>query len=294
MNNLVSAAQFARQNLAQGLSALQQQGAPPALMQAAQPIAEAMSALHSIEASQGTATGQFAPVALDAARRALAALQTHEHPAAAQAVNAVASSLNLIHQLSQAPKAQAAPPVMPQQQAAPPVMPQQASTQAARPAAAPAQQAAAPAQQAAAPAQQAAAPAQQAAAVAPVPGQALPPVNAPPGTPRVNVELGAHSPTNFYKGLAGNDIMDAGGIFVATYQIPNVGQTLVLNLSMPGGYEFQALGVVRWTREAPLSSTGSSESPPGFGAQFTDISAEAKHLVYRYVRNREPLFYDDF
>jgi len=280
MNNLVSAAQFARQNLAQGLSALQQQGAPPALMQAAQPIAEAMSALHSIEASQGTATGQFAPVALDAARRALAALQTHEHPAAAQAVNAVASSLNLIHQLSQAPKAQAAPPVMPQQQAAPPVMPQQASTQAARPAAAPAQQAAAPAQQAA--------------AVAPVPGQALPPVNAPPGTPRVNVELGAHSPTNFYKGLAGNDIMDAGGIFVATYQIPNVGQTLVLNLSMPGGYEFQALGVVRWTREAPLSSTGSSESPPGFGAQFTDISAEAKHLVYRYVRNREPLFYDDF
>jgi len=280
MNNLVSAAQFARQNLAQGLSALQQQGAPPALMQAAQPIAEAMSALHSIEASQGTATGQFAPVALDAARRALAALQTHEHPAAAQAVNAVASSLNLIHQLSQAPKAQAAPPVMPQQQAAPPVMPQQASTQAARPAAAPAQQAAVPAQQAA--------------AVAPVPGQALPPVNAPPGTPRVNVELGAHSPTNFYKGLAGNDIMDAGGIFVATYQIPNVGQTLVLNLSMPGGYEFQALGVVRWTREAPLSSTGSSESPPGFGAQFTDISAEAKHLVYRYVRNREPLFYDDF
>jgi len=287
MNNLVSAAQFARQNLAQGLSALQQQGAPPALMQAAQPIAEAMSALHSIEASQGTATGQFAPVALDAARRALAALQTHEHPAAAQAVNAVASSLNLIHQLSQAPKAQAAPPVMPQQQAAPPVMPQQASTQAARPAAAPAQPAGAPAQPAAAPAQQAA-------PAAPVPGQALPPVNAPPGTPRVNVELGAHSATNFYKGLAGNDIMDAGGIFVATYQIPNVGQTLVLSLSMPGGYEFQALGVVRWTREAPLSSTGSSESPPGFGAQFTDISAEAKHLVYRYVRNREPLFYDDF
>ncbi len=280
MNNLVSAAQFARQNLAQGLSALQQQGAPPALMQAAQPIAEAMSALHSIEASQGTATGQFAPVALDAARRALAALQTHEHPAAAQAVNAVASSLNLIHQLSQAPKAQAAPPAMPQQQAAPPIMPQR--------------QAAPPVMPQAQAARPAAAPAPQAAPVALVPGQALPPVNAPPGTPRVNVELGAHSPTNFYKGLAGNDIMDAGGIFVATYQIPNVGQTLVLHLSMPGGYEFQALGVVRWTREAPLSSTESSESPPGFGAQFTDISAEAKHLVYRYVRNREPLFYDDF
>ena len=36
------------------------------------------------------------------------------------------------------------------------------------------------------------------------------------------------------------------------------------------------------------------DAPPGFGAQFTAITAEARQLVYRYVRNREPLFYDDF
>ncbi|MDX2051526.1 MAG: PilZ domain-containing protein [Polyangiaceae bacterium] len=281
MNNLVSAAQHARQNLSQGLSALQQQGAPPGLIQAAQPIAEAMSALHNIEASQGASAGQFAPVALDATRRALASLQNHNHPAAAQAVNAVASSLNLIHQISQAHAAP--PPMPPQAHAAPPPMPPQAY--AAPPPMPPQAQPAARSPQVAAPA------AQPQASVSAAP---LPPVNAPPGTPRVNVELGAHSPTNFYKGLAGNDIIDAGGIFVATYQIPNVGQPLLLHLSMPGGYEFQALGVVRWAREAPLSSMGGTESPPGFGAQFTEISPEARQLVYRYVRNREPLFYDDF
>lgn len=107
---------------------------------------------------------------------------------------------------------------------------------------------------------------------------------------RLEAALGANSTTNFYKGLSGNDVIDDGGIFIATYQIPDLGQPLVIKVSMPGGYEFEAKGVVRWTRE-PLNA--SPESPPGFGAAFTDISPEGRQLVYRYVRNREPLFYDD-
>jgi hypothetical protein len=107
---------------------------------------------------------------------------------------------------------------------------------------------------------------------------------------RYEAELGAHSPTNFYKGLSGNDVVDSGGIFIATYNIPLVGQELAIKVSMPGGYEFEALGVVRWTRDSPQSGADSS---PGFGAQFTQISPDARQLVYRYVRNREPLFYDD-
>jgi hypothetical protein len=110
---------------------------------------------------------------------------------------------------------------------------------------------------------------------------------------KVNAELGVHSATNFYKGLAGNDLFDSGGIFIATYQIPSIGRELVIHVSMPGGYEFDAKGVVRWTREAPLSGPAGLESPPGFGAQFTDISTEGRQLIQRYVRNREPLFHDD-
>ncbi len=61
---------------------------------------------------------------------------------------------------------------------------------------------------------------------------------------------------------------------------------------MPGGYEFDAAAVVKWTRETVDSSHGQA-APPGFGAQFTQITPEARQLVYRYVRNREPLFHDD-
>ena len=107
---------------------------------------------------------------------------------------------------------------------------------------------------------------------------------------RIEAELGAHSSSNFYKGLSGNDVIECGGIFVATYQIPRLGQPVLLRISLPGGYEFEARGVVRWTRE-PMAA--SAEAPPGFGAQFTEITQEGRQLVYRYVRNREPLFHDD-
>jgi hypothetical protein len=106
----------------------------------------------------------------------------------------------------------------------------------------------------------------------------------------VVAELGAHSPSNFYKGLSGNDIVDHGGLFVSTYKLPPIGQPVRVRVSLPGGYEFEANAVVRWRREP---SDSGSDAPPGFGAQFTEITAEARQLVYRYVRNREPMFHDD-
>jgi uncharacterized protein (TIGR02266 family) len=107
---------------------------------------------------------------------------------------------------------------------------------------------------------------------------------------RYEAELGAHSATNFYKGLSGNDVIDSGGLFIATYQIPEIGRNVQLKVSLPGGYEFEAAGVVRWTRDAPQSG---ADSAPGFGVQFTHITPEGRQLVYRYVRNREPIFHDD-
>ena len=106
----------------------------------------------------------------------------------------------------------------------------------------------------------------------------------------MNADLGAHSMTNFYKGLSGNDIIEHGGIFVSTYKSPPLGTAVRLRVSLPGGYEFEAQATIRWRRENEGEGEGAT---PGFGAQFTNISAEAKQLVYRYVRNREPLFHDD-
>ena len=314
MSDPVSLARAARENLARGLAALQSPAVPPQVMVVAEPIANAMSALHRVEASNGAARGEAGPAALNAARHALAMLQQQPqgYPAVDQALEAIAGSLSLIHQLAQAP---AAPPAMPAQhapafagtvamspgQAAPPTMP---SPQAWGPPPQAGYQQPPPYQQQAAPPYQQPPPYQQhqppqyqqpaAAAAAPAFPQAAhaaPAAAGGAGGPlRIEAELGAHSSTNFYKGLSGNDVIDSGGIFVATYQIPEIGRNVVVKVSMPGGYEFEALGIVRWTREAPLSG---SDSPPGFGAQFTQISPEGRQLVYRYVRNREPLFHDD-
>jgi len=54
-------------------------------------------------------------------------------------------------------------------------------------------------------------------------------------------------------------VIDSGGIFVATYQIPEIESERRGQGVDARGYEFEALGIVRWTREAPMSG---SDSPP--------------------------------
>ncbi len=326
MSDPVTAARAARENLARALAGLQMPGVPPQLMAVAEPVAHAMSALHRIEASHGAAVGEAGPAALAAARQALSILQAGagQHQAVDQALEVIASSLSMIHGLAQPPVVSpfagtvaggpAYAPSFPQPAAQPPppvpATPygQPAYGQPATPYGQPAY--GQPAHGQPAPPTQGQGAWPQAASVHPAP--APPPPHVPPagaalgssaaqaarpaplappaGSLRVEAELGAHSSTNFYKGLSGNDVIDSGGIFVSTYQIPEIGQTLSMRVSMPGGYEFEAAGIVRWTREAPDSG---SDGQPGYGAQFTQISPEGRQLVYRYVRNREPLFHDD-
>jgi hypothetical protein len=303
MSDPVSSARSARERLAQALAALQSPGVPAAVLGVAEPVAQAMSALHQIESTNGSARLQAGPKALDGVRRALAALQgdASNHPAVARAIEAVAGSLGLVHGLSAAAPAAPAAPAQGLAYAGTMV----ADTGHVAPATQPSGGQRFPMPQPAAPQPAAAPPMQPAAAHAPThpaaPAQ-VPPGGKPAATQqpvvagsllRVNAELGVHSATNFYKGLSGNDLFDSGGIFIATYQIPTIGRELLIHVSMPGGYEFDAKGTVRWTREAPLSAAGGMESPPGFGAQFTEISPEGRHLIQRYVRNREPLFHDD-
>jgi hypothetical protein len=336
----ISTSKSARESLARGLNALQADpSVPPQLVELAAPIAQAMGALHQIERTQQLAP--HADIALNHVRGALAQLQAHQgnHPAVSQALEAVATSLSLVHNLTRMAAGPAAAPPQAQQQQQQQQQPQPQQQPVVRTQAIP-QKAPVGAPQQQAPQQQAYAQAagqqqprmsnpqpsfpQQGPAAGPggmvsrdpfAPGpqgghgaplaagmQAQPatggaptspsmPVPAPPAgnLQLVNADLGAHSPTNFYKGLAGNDIIDHGGLFVSTYVLPKMGTPVRLKVSLPGGYEFEANAVVKWTRE-----DGGDDAPPGFGAQFTQITPEARQLVYRYVRNREPIFHDDF
>ncbi len=305
MPDPVATARAARESLARGLSALQSDpNVPPALVELAAPIAQAMGALHQIERSGGAQLSPHAELALSNTRTALAQLQAQpaQHPAVLSAMEAVAGSLGHVHVLSQLVGAARAP--APQQ---PVPLYAQATVPAGQPGfPAPTRPAFKegsnqPAAGAPLAATFAVPPSASAGAgqVQPVmpgarpagPSQKPPPAPMPPGdVPIISADLGTHSPTNFYKGLSGNDIIDHGGLFVSTYMVPKIGSTVRLKVSLPGGYEFEANAVVRWCRE---QSDAGSDAPPGFGAQFTGITPEARQLVYRYVRNREPLFHDD-
>ncbi len=314
MSDAATTAKTARESLARGLSALQSDpNVPPQLLELAAPIAQAMGALHQIERSGGTQLAPHAELALNNVRSALSQLQAQpsQHPAVVGAMEAVAGSLALVHSLAkmaQAPAPQAAPP-QPQYQQPPPQPQYQQPPQQQQYQQPPQQQQGPtafqrPSQEAFQPTQaqpQYAPPQQQQYQPPPQQAQGQAP-NAQPANPFgatavvsdvpvVNADLGAHSPTNFYKGLSGNDIIDHGGLFVSTYRIPKIGTPVRLKVALPGGYEFEANAVVRWSRE---QSDEGNDAPPGFGAQFTEITPEARQLVYRYVRNREPLFHDDF
>jgi hypothetical protein len=296
-------ARTARESLVRGLNALQgDPSVPPHLAELAAPIAQAMGALHQIERSGGSVLAPHAQNALTNVQGALAQLQAQppSHPAVMTAMEAVAGALGGVHQLArlQAPQQQPAPQraasVQPVPQPAAAFAPTQAAFGPPQQQFAPAQQPQFAAPQPPFPMQQPQQPQPNPYANAPSRPQAPPAPAQAPGPmgdmPVVPAELGAHSPSNFYKGLSGNDIIDHGGLFVSTYKLPKLGQPVRLKVSLPGGYEFEANAIVRWRREP---SDAGSDAPPGFGAQFTQITPEARQLVYRYVRNREPMFHDD-
>jgi hypothetical protein len=304
VSDAVTLARTARESLARGLSALQSDPSiPPQILDLAAPIAQAMAALHSIERSGGAQIQPAAQQALTNVQGALAQLQTQpaQYQAVAAAMEAVAGALASVHALSRAAApAAAAPAAGPPPAAQQP--PQYAQPQApyGQPQAQPPQGqgfAYAPTAMAAAQPQYAPPPQGQPApspfgpTVAAAAPQRGPAPGGPGGSPMViAAELGAHSPSNFYKGLSGNDVVDHGGLFVSTYKLPKLGEMVRLRVSMPGGYEFEANAIVRWRRE-PSDTPG--DAPPGFGAQLAEITPDARQLVYRYVRNREPMFHDD-
>lgn len=295
----------ARDHVRKALGLLQAQAAlnHPAVSNAMESVAGSLGVIFGLVKAgeaQAAAPAQAAPSHVQPA-------PAPAQPAPAYAAPAQPAYVAPVQPAAPAYTAPAPAPAQPAYAAPAPAPAQPAYTAPAQPAyAAPAQPAAyaAPVQAAPAPVQAVAAqPTMQAhadpfAAPRPAVPQAAPsaPVRSPSSannsavaTPaRFEVALGISSATNFYKGLSGNDVIEHGGIFVATYnKVPPVGAPVSLRVILPGGFEFDSLGTVVWVRDS-----GSGESP-GFGARFTQVTAEARQLVYRYVRNREPLFYDD-
>ncbi len=104
----------------------------------------------------------------------------------------------------------------------------------------------------------------------------------------VELEVNVLSENNLYAGLAEN--LSAGGVFVATHKPQKVGAKIELSLRMPDSEEeFPIVGEVRWVR----LYNEHSDTSPGFGVRFVSLPAGAAAAIERFLRQREPLFFDD-
>jgi len=103
----------------------------------------------------------------------------------------------------------------------------------------------------------------------------------------LHVEVSLESDHNFWTGLT-NDISE-GGLFVATYDPPRVGEVIDVELDLPGAGHHKVEGVVRWVRDAVIASDG---NPPGCGVQWLTIAPEALEAIAAFVAHRDTIFYE--
>lgn len=104
----------------------------------------------------------------------------------------------------------------------------------------------------------------------------------------LEIEVTLESEHNFYCGIT-NDISE-GGVFVATYQPPEVGTIVEIELALPtSGHVFRVLGEVRWLRDVNAACEG---CPPGCGVRFVELDARAQAAIAEFVRQRDTVLYE--
>ncbi len=108
--------------------------------------------------------------------------------------------------------------------------------------------------------------------------------------PRHGVDLDVSLGTdhNFYAGFAEN--LSAGGIFVATHLIKPVGEIIEFTINLPSSETpVRGRGEVRWIREF----NERSNVPPGMGIRFIELEPGSAETIEKFLRYRDPLFFDD-
>lgn len=104
---------------------------------------------------------------------------------------------------------------------------------------------------------------------------------------REEVEVTAQSATYFFSDLSGGDVVNGGGLFVATWNKPPViGDIVELGVRSGSNQRVTLRGVVAF-----VNSATDSDTPPGYGVRFLRISDEARQFVVDCVKQRPPLVY---
>lgn len=100
----------------------------------------------------------------------------------------------------------------------------------------------------------------------------------------IETSINDTSRSSFYQGRT--DDVSAGGLFVATILLVQVGTRVDVTFTLPDDNPpIRACGIVRWVRERPKGP----DAPVGYGVEFLDLSAAAKQRIGAFVRRRELL-----
>lgn len=108
--------------------------------------------------------------------------------------------------------------------------------------------------------------------------------------PRVDVEAEVTfaSEDNFYQGFSEN--VSEGGLFLVTYQPHRIGDVITVRFTLPGVERLlEARAEVRWQRQGDPDRGVA----PGLGVRFVTLTDEDRAVIERFVRKREPLFFDE-
>lgn len=108
--------------------------------------------------------------------------------------------------------------------------------------------------------------------------------------PRFGVELDVtlESDHNFYAGFIEN--LSVSGVFVATHTKRKIGELVEFSIRLAKDEDpITGVGEVRWIRQ--YSET--SDTPPGVGLKFQKLADGAQARIDAFLKDREPLFFDD-
>jgi uncharacterized protein (TIGR02266 family) len=104
----------------------------------------------------------------------------------------------------------------------------------------------------------------------------------------VELDVTLSSEHNFFQGFSEN--ISAGGVFIATHHVKPIGERMEIVLNLPDGAEpVRVIGEVRWVRHYAEASN----TPPGIGLRFVDLAPGDEARIAEFLKDREPLFYDD-
>jgi uncharacterized protein (TIGR02266 family) len=115
----------------------------------------------------------------------------------------------------------------------------------------------------------------------------------------VSVTVTLFGDHNFYLGLSEN--ISEGGLFVRTQNILPIGSTIRIEFSLPtSAVPLSLAGEVRWVRSPNachpehenFGSGGDDSIKPGMGIQFQQVSPETARAIARFMKHRQPDFYE--